>query len=72
MAWLKVMKRSVDDIVIKEKGVKMDGEVAGMPKFQLIRDFFLDLEGPYKVLVLDDKGNNLIKKSNYFNMLYLV
>lgn len=34
----------------------MDGEVAGMPKFQLIRDFFLDLEGPYKVLVLDDKG----------------
>ena len=56
MAWLKVMKRSVDDIVIKEKGVKMDGEVAGMPKFQLIRDFFLDLEGPYKVLVLDDKG----------------
>lgn len=34
----------------------MDGEVAGMPKFQLIRDFFWDLEGPYKVLALDDKG----------------
>ena len=34
----------------------MDGEVAGMPKFQLIRDFFLGLEGPYKVLSQDDKG----------------
>lgn len=34
----------------------MDGEVTGMPKFQLIRDFFLGLDGPYKVLTLDDKG----------------
>ena len=34
----------------------MDGEVTGMPKFQLIREFFLNLEGPYKVLAVDDNG----------------
>lgn len=31
--------------------------INGMPKLQLLRDFFLDLEGPYKTIELDEFGN---------------
>ena len=34
----------------------MKGEVIGMPKLQLLREFFSGLEGPCEVLKLDDKG----------------
>ncbi len=48
----------------------MDGEVTGMPKLQLILDFFSGLEGPYKVLALDDKGK--AERVERLNALYSV
>lgn len=51
-------EKTAEAAVVKEQKAdeKMDMGIVGLPKFQLLLEFFWNLEGPYKVLELDEAG----------------